>query len=230
MSVNSPIDEDDQQETPHAASPHGWKIIFIFLGAVVLLVTALTLMYREMPKKSGIVERRKTPATAGVFTAVISPIDSVQAAEIAGRIAASIGADSSMTQMVVGGTHNYKLCTSLADYQTILQSAMINARPEDLDTQSKLLAQVVSRLMTDHMPSTFYLVGDFEPADFSTIAYRVSGAANVMRLRAAMSDQYGNVSMEAFPDKQYSGSAERETVRTQVFDTFRAQGIDVKVH
>ncbi len=217
----------DSQQGP---SPHGWKYIFAFFAFLVITVFILTLYYREMPKESGIVERRTEPATNGVFTVVLSPLEAEEAQRIARSIAADIDKDSAQTRMVVGGTAVYKECSSLKDYGDVITHAIVNARQRDLRTQAVLLSQVTGRIIINQVPTRLYLIGSFAGTDFETIAVRIAGAANRLQTRRQLSSLYGDIEMVAFGSSQAGDSLHGERqLYNRVLDNFRERGISVSL-
>lgn len=216
------IEVPELEGSTQTSRPNGWKIVFGFYGALVIIVFALTMLYRAQPKSSGIVQKRTVPATQSVFVAVLSPLRNQDAAHIARDVSTEIGADSALTRMVLGGTHVYKECTSLADFSTLLQKGIINARPRDLETQAKLLAQITGRVMADQLPAKVYLVGNFANDEYQVIKNRLKGICDVMEMRNTMNN---TVEIIAYNPPGSGDSPRESSLRSRILDSFRDRGI-----
>ena len=138
----------------------GWKIVYIGFAMLGILGVVLSVKYRQMPKRTAIVQKRTSPATRSIFTAVLSPMSNADAREILAAITADAAVDSSQTDMVIGSTSYGKKCTSLQEYRELVGESMSTASHLPVGKQSLLFSQVLGVLMDDHTPATLYVVGD----------------------------------------------------------------------
>ena len=72
----------------------GWKAIYIFLFVLGLSGGVLGLVYRQLPKKSEVLAKRKIPKIRAVYAIVLSPVSAYRADSISKAIKKEIGADS----------------------------------------------------------------------------------------------------------------------------------------
>lgn len=179
----------------------GWKMIYAGLAFVALMGIVAIVIFKTRPPNVGVVKKRTLPAHHGVFTAVLSPVDTVTAREIIRSITADIGADSAYTKMVVGSTTIYKQCTSLADYQRVLLEGLTTGRMETLKKQAVLLSHVAGEVRSDTMRTNLYLVGEFRQGDPAEIRSRMNGAMEAVATRSRL---FGDVSVVLFGQPQSS--------------------------
>jgi hypothetical protein len=222
---DEPDDDADAQVTDARTSniKRGWLYILMFLAMLPITVGILTAVYRQMPKKSAIVKKRKIPATNAVFVSVMSTVDSTHAQRIIGTIAQEIGADSTYTKMTVGSTAIFKQCTSLDDYKNVLREGLLYSKDNDLKKQAVLMSHVAGVITTDTLPTKLYLVGKLDAHEYEKVQRRMEMMAGVLRSR---SDLLGRVGVIAYiPEGK---DREQDSIRKLVLDNFRRVQIPVE--
>lgn len=157
--------------------------MFASFAVVAITVFILTAIYRDTPRRTGIVDKRPMPPVQGVYTVVLSPVDSATAKKFVQYLAAKIGKDSARTKMVVSSTAMFKRCTSFSDYAQIIHNALIQARPPNLATQSQLLSQIARTSVSDRLFSTLYLVGALGEGSYETVEDTIGTAIAELQLR-----------------------------------------------
>ncbi len=222
---DEPLDDADTQVADGRSSniKRGWIYILAFLAMLPLTVGVLTMVYRQMPKRSAIVKKRKIPATNAVFVTVMSPIDSTRASNIIQTITQEIGADSAYTKMTVGSTAIYKQCTSVDDYRNVLKEGLLYSKDNDLKKQAVLMSHVAGVITTDTLPTKLYIVGKLDANEYEKVQRRLEMMAGVLRSR---SDLLGKVSVVTYIP--HALNKQEDSVRTLVIDQFRRMQIPVE--
>ena len=88
-----------------ASRPWGWKIIYLAFAVLGIGGIVLSVLYRDVDKRSDVIAReRKKNATKVSYAVVLSRVDPALATRIADQIIADIGADSLKTDLVIGST------------------------------------------------------------------------------------------------------------------------------
>jgi hypothetical protein len=175
--------EDREPSMLPTPNKRNWLYVYAIIGIIGIAGLILIALYRERPKKSAPVEKRKIPATRTVFTSVLAPVDAATARHIVEDVSKTIGADSSVTQMTISGTAVYKRCTSLKDFQNLFYQALTEAQPENLKRQSVLLSHVAGVITSDNLPTSLYVVGRIAEEEFKPEEKRLIGFAQVMGMR-----------------------------------------------
>lgn len=173
-------DNNSRLPTP---KKNGWIYIFVSIAALAVVALILTTIFRDIPRRNGLVKKRSSPVEYGVYTAILSPVDSATARAFVEHLAQRIGKDSAVTKMVVGGTHMFKQCSSFDDYREVVFESLIQANPKNLRTQSLLLAQVADITIKDQAPSTLYLVGTLASKDYTSIENNFDATIAALQLR-----------------------------------------------
>jgi hypothetical protein len=174
--------EAEPDEMPKSEK-RNWLIVYAFFAILGITGLILIALYRQVPKKSAPVAKRKVPATRTVFTSILSPVDSVTARNIVRDVALTIGKDSDLTQMTISGTAVYKRCTSLKDFENLFFEALVKAEPENLKRQSMLLSHVSGVITSDALPTDLYVVGKIAEDNFMPEEKRLLSFAQVMGRR-----------------------------------------------
>lgn len=157
--------------------------MFVSFAVVALAVFVLTAIYRDTPRRTGIVDKHPMPPVQGVYTAVLSPVDSATAKKFVQFLTQKIGKDSVRTKMVISGTAMFKRCTSLSDYTQIIYDNLLQARPRNLETQAQLLSQIARTSVSDRLFSTLYLVGSLGDGSYETVENNIGTAIAELQLR-----------------------------------------------
>jgi hypothetical protein len=209
--------EDEVHELP-TARKNTWLYVYGALGLIVIICFIFIGLYRQWPKQSAPVTKRKIPATKNVFTMVLSPVKAATADSIVRVISADIGADSSVTQMIIGGTAVHKRCTSLDDFNRLSLRALKEAQPEELKRQAVLLSYVAGVITADTLPTKLYIVGSVDEADYDQVEKRVAGAASAI---GGWNRAFGNIRIITYipPAKTPQG----ERVRSAFHAALRGQ-------
>jgi hypothetical protein len=175
--------EDHDPSMMPSSNKKNWLYVYAIIGLIGIAGLILIAIYRERPKKSAPVEKRKVPATRTVFTSVIAPVDAATARHIVEDVTKTIGADSGVTQMTISGTAVYKRCTSLKDFQNLFYDALTQAQPENLKRQAMLLSHVSGVITSDNLPTNLFIVGRIAEENFAPEEKRLTGFAQVIGMR-----------------------------------------------
>ncbi len=163
--------------------PRNWLIVYGLIGLLGITGLILIALYRQVPKKSAPVAKRTVPATRLVFTSILAPVDTLTARRIVEDVSREIGADSSMTEMLVSGTAIYKRCTSLKDFQNLFLQALVSAEPENLKRQSLLLSHVAGVITSNILPTKLFIIGRIAEDEFTPQEKRLIGFAKALGAR-----------------------------------------------
>ena len=174
---------------------NGWLLIYGVLACIALAGVIISIKYREIPKKTEVIAKRKIPAKKSAYTLMLSPLDSLETIKIGQAIRADIGADSAITKMVVGGTALYKQCTSSAEYGKLIAKGLREAQPDNLEKQALMLSQFVGIMITDTIPIELYLAGKLGGATFDAVDKRLSNTCKDLDLR---SSSFGRVRVVSY--------------------------------
>lgn len=187
MKSNSEVPENTDETTRHdqkiPSSRRGAWLIYALLAAVGILSVVLSQIYREMPKRSEVLERRKIKPEWSTYVLPLSPLDSAFAATFSGDVVRSIGKDSGITKMVITGTAVYKQCTSLAEYGRLIAKGVREAHPPAIGTHSMMLAKVMDVMTADTAQARLYIVGSFGAPTLETVRKELQTTLNGLRLR-----------------------------------------------
>ena len=152
-------DQSSQQMEPQDHGQHipkptwGWKAIYMFLIILGISSGIIGLVYRQLPKKSEVLAKRKIPKIRSVYALILSPIPVTMADSISRAIKQDIGKDSIRVKMVVGGTAVYKHCTSADEFRRLIDTAAVRARAADIEIQNLLHSKVVDIITSDTLPA-----------------------------------------------------------------------------
>jgi hypothetical protein len=172
-----------------------WLIVYGLIGLLGITGLILIALYRQAPKKSAPVTKRTVPATRTVFTSILAPVDSATARHIVEDVSREIGADSSLTDMMISGTAVYKHCTSLKDFQNLFLQALVSAEQDNLKRQSLLLSHVAGVITSNILPTKLFIVGRIGEDDFAPQEKRLIGFAKAL---GARSESVGRVEIIAY--------------------------------
>lgn len=225
--VNNPKHTDDlsypdgNSRLP-APKKNGWMYVFVSFGTLAIIVFVLTAIYRDTPRRTGLVTKRSSPVEYGVYTAILSTVDSATARAFVEHLAQRIGKDSAVTKMVVVGTHMVKQCTSFDDYRQLVYESLVEARPKNLRTQSLLMSQIANVTVKDQAPSTLYLVGALDDSNYTAIESNFEATIAALQLRNQTIGPLRINSWLTAPASQDSSEA-----RALFLNSFRRRGFDV---
>lgn len=172
----------NQSELP-PPTKNGWLYIYSSFAVLALIVFVLTSIYRDTPRRTGVIDKRPMAPVQGVYTVVLSPVDSATANKFIQYLTQTIGKDSARTKMVVSSTAMFKRCTSFSDYKQIVYNALLQARPRNSETQSQLLSQISKSCVTDRLFSTLYLVGALGDDSYEAVEHNLGTAIAELQLR-----------------------------------------------
>jgi hypothetical protein len=182
---------DDGAALP-TSRKNNWLYVYGALGLVALTCMIFIGIYRTWPKKSAPVTKRKIPATKNVFAMVMSPLPKASADRISGHIDDEIGADSAVTQMIIGGTAVHKRCMSLDDFSRLTRRALVEAQPEELKRQAVLLSYVAGVITADTLPTKLYIIGKIDESNYKDVEKRIAGAAGAI---GGWNRAFGNINI-----------------------------------
>jgi hypothetical protein len=219
----------EQEETPDntlgiAAIPtrkYGYLIIYGCLAFIGIMSVVLSKIYRQIPKKTEVIAKRTIPATSSTYTLMLSPLDSVTATTIGQAIRADIGADSTVTKMVVGGTALYKQCSSGTEYGKLIAQGLREAQPANLGSQALMFSQFIGIMIGDTLPARLYLAGQLGGNTIEQVDKRLSSTCKDLKLR---SDALGKVSVVSYLRPIDN------PINSQFLQYFRNRGFTVEEH
>ncbi len=197
---------------------NGWLIIYIALACIAITGVIISIKYRQMPKKTEVVAKRKIPATKSAYTLMLSPLDTLETIKIGEAIREDIGADSALTKMVVGGTALYKQCTSAAEYSRLIAKGLQGAQPDNLEKQALMFSQFVGIMINDTIPVELYLAGKLGGATFEAVDKRLSNTCKDLDLR---SSTFGRVRVVSYLRPTDN------SINRQFMQYFRDRGFEV---
>lgn len=184
MTTEEFLNEQPEADEMPRSEKRNWLIVYTFFAVLGITGLILIALYRQVPKKSAPVAKRKFPATRTVFTSILAPVDSATARNIVKDVSSTIGKDSDYTQMTISGTAVYKRCTSLKDFENLFFEALVKAEPENLKRQSMLLSHVSGVITSDALPTDLYVVGRIAEENFTPEEKRLLSFAQVMGKRS----------------------------------------------
>jgi hypothetical protein len=213
-----PQSEDDAHVLTGTPRKSTWLGVYAALAAVALVCLVFIGIYRQMPKRSAPVKKRTVPATKNVFAMVLSPVDTRTAGAISQQIDSSIGKDSAVTQMIIGGTAVHKRCMSLDDFSRLSRRALTEAQPENLKRQAILLSYVAGVITADTLPTTLYIIGKIDESDYTEVEKRVAGAASAI---GGWNRAFGNIGIVTYIPKPQT--ARGDSIKREFIAALRKQ-------
>jgi hypothetical protein len=178
----------DQDESMLPASrPWGWKVIYLALATLGIGGIVLSVLYRDVDKRSDVIAReRKKNATKVSYAVVLSRVDPSLATRIADEIIADIGADSLKTDLVIGSTVADPWAASIGEYRKVMLESMATSKDLNLGKQTALVSMITGLLTKVSKPSTVYLIGELHADDIAPVISRTAASAEAMRLRSEL--------------------------------------------
>lgn len=206
----------DGQKIP--TSRRGHWIIYACLAAVGIMSVVVSQLYRQLPKRSEVIERRKVKPERSSYILVLSAGGKEFARQVAGDVAREIGGDSAKTKMVITSTAVYKQCTSLAEFRLLIGRGIQQAHPPALGTQSLMLAKILDVLGADTARARLYIVGKLGANSLESIQKEMQTTLNGIRLR---SQKLGRVEVIFYPHPK------PDTVSSEFAEYLRKGGFSV---
>lgn len=163
---------------------NGW--IYIFIAFILLAGVGLTLslLYRDMPKRSDIIAREKTKRATHVrYAIVFSRVNASLADSVVARIRSDIGSDSNTTDLIVGSPVVDPWSASMNEYERNLRTAMSESRYLDIGKQTQIVSMVTGLLVKSHLPATIYFIGTLNPIESVNFVSRTQGTVAGIDLR-----------------------------------------------
>jgi hypothetical protein len=185
-----------------------WKLVYAALAFLAITGLTLSIVYRQMPKKTSVVEReRRRQAQHAAFTIMLAPIGQQQAQKIAEFIINDIGADSATTDLVVASTVTDPWCASIEEYRQTIINAGANTKELSLRKQGELMSMIAGLLTKTTIPSTLYICGYVNANDLEDIATRTLRTAQAIQIRSSLAAPIRVVNLLSNPSsdvhKQY---------------------------
>lgn len=196
-----------------------WKLVFAAFGLLAITGLTLSVLYRETPKKTGVVEReRRKQAKRVAFTVMLSPVSPERARALAKYIINDIGADSMTTDLVVASTVADPWCSNIGEYQSTITKAGIDTKNLSIRKQGELLSMIAGLLTKSPLPSTLYVCGAVNADDLESIGPRTQRTAQAMQLRSTLAGEVRVVNLMEEPNRE---------VHRQYIDIFTQAGVTV---
>ena len=179
-----PTLHEPSEHGQHIPTPTwGWKAIFLFLIILGLSSGIIGLVYRQLPKKSEVLSKRKIPKQRSVYALILSPVSAAKADSISRAIKKDIGKDSLVVKMVVGGTAVYKHCTSADEFRRLIDTAAIKARSADIEIQNLLHSKIVDIITSDTLPARLYVIGTAPEMPADELRMRMQSTIEYLDIR-----------------------------------------------
>lgn len=174
----------DERFVPPARK-HGWVIVYIFFAVLAAAGVTLSLLYRDSAKPGEAINKERRKAAKYVsYVIVFSKIDETRADEIIADVVRDVGADTALTDYVIGSPITDPWCASIGEYRRNLKKAMTQAKPMPIGKQSVVVSMVAGLLIKNQLPARIYFVGSINGDDITPIAPRTANSAAAFELRA----------------------------------------------
>ena len=211
---------EPQDHGQHIPKPTwGWKAIYMFLIVLGISSGIIGLVYRQLPKKSEVLAKRKIPKIRSVYALILSPIPVTKADSISRAIKNDIGGDSIRVKMVVGGTAVYKHCTSADEFRRLIDTAAVRARPADIEIQNLLHSKIVDIITSDTLPARLYIIGSAPEMPEETLRMRMKSTIEYLDIR---NREMGRLTI-------INGLEPRNSIQNKVYlDFYKRVGIEVE--
>ncbi|MFM8840937.1 MAG: hypothetical protein ACKOFB_07560 [bacterium] len=176
--------EEPNDHGQHIPKPKwAWKAIYLFLIILGLSSGIIGLVYRQLPKKSEVLAKRKIPKIRSVYALILSPIPMAKADSLSRAIKSDIGKDSIVVKMVVGGTAVYKHCTSSDEFRRLIDTASVRARKADIEIQNLLHTKMVDIITSDTLPARLYVIGSAPEMPAQELRMRMQSIIEYLDIR-----------------------------------------------
>jgi hypothetical protein len=165
----------------------GWKYVYVFIACIGVTALILTVLYRSKPKAGEILAREKSKHASKVSYAVVfsnTPADQVDT--VINGIVADIGADSSITDLIIGSTVTDPWCATITEYKRELRKALTQSKNLNIGKQTLVLSMIAGLLRKNQHDATVYLIGTLNAAAFSEIKKRTIHTSTDVELRNAI--------------------------------------------
>lgn len=174
----------DERYTPPSRK-NGWIIVYVFFAVLATAGVTLSLLYRDSAKPGEAINKERRKAAKHVsYVIVFSKIDEQRADAIISDIVRDVGADTAITDYVIGSPITDPWCASIGEYQRNLKKAMTQAKPMVIGKQSVVVSMVAGLLIKNQLPARIYFVGSLTGDDITSIAPRTANTAAAFELRA----------------------------------------------
>lgn len=218
-------DQSSKQMEPQDHGQHipkptwGWKAIYMFLIILGISSGIIGLVYRQLPKKSEVLAKRKIPKIRSVYALILSPIPVTKADSISRAIKKDIGGDSIRVKMVVGGTAVYKHCTSADEFRRLIDTASVRARPADIEIHNLLHSKIVDIITSDTLPARLYVIGSAPEMPAEELRMRMKSTIEYLDIR---NREMGRLTI-------VNGLEPRNSIQNKVYlDFYKRVGIEVE--
>lgn len=178
---------DDPTDLPSELPPprkRGWLYVFLAFGILGVTGLVLSQLYRNMPKRTQVVEKRRGPADRSFYACILSRVDNITADSITATILREIGSDTTRVDMVIGSTMYGKRCTSVSEFGRLIRESMRGSSDLPLGKQTLLLSQVLGVLTKEESPARLYIIGTLNNDGFEFIGKRTSQSAAAVELHS----------------------------------------------
>lgn len=174
----------DERLVPPARK-NGWLIVYIFFAVLAAAGVTLSLLYRDSAKPGEAINKERRKAAKYVsYVIIFSKIDESRADSIIGDVVRDVGADTAVTDYVIGSPITDPWCASIGEYQRNLKKAMTQAKDMPIGKQSVIVSMVAGLLIKNQLPARIYFVGSIKGDDITSIAPRTANTAAAFELRA----------------------------------------------
>lgn len=149
-------------------SPRGSLIVLGVFAGLAVVAVVLMLLYRQMPKATEVLDKKKrAEATHVAFAVVFSNVEAQQRERVIREIVEDIGADSAKTDLVIGSTIADPWCSNIAEYKRQLRRAMTESSQISIGKQTLLFSMITGLIVKDDLPARVYLIGDINSEEVS---------------------------------------------------------------
>ncbi len=149
-------------------SKQGWIYVLATFALLAVAAVVLSILYRERPKPTEVLDRKKRAnATRVVYAVVFSTVSDANRKRIIEGITADLGADTTHTDFVIGSTVADPWCASMAEYKHQLSKAMSASSPLPIGKQTLILSMIAGFLNKSDLPARIYLIGKLNADDIT---------------------------------------------------------------
>jgi hypothetical protein len=138
----------------------GWLLVYGGLALIAITALVLAELYRERPKATEVINRkRRAAATQVTYAVVFSRVDEATSNRVLADITRDLGADTITTDLVIGSTVADPWCASMGEFRRQLRQAMTASRPLPIGKQTLILSMITGLLTRSDLPARVYLIG-----------------------------------------------------------------------
>jgi hypothetical protein len=138
-----------------------YLVVLAAFAGIATLAVVLSALYRDAPKATEVLDRkRRANAKFVSFAVVFGNVSPALRERVITDIATDIGADTALTDMVVGSTVADPWCAGIGEYKRQLSMAMTQSRTIPIGKQTLIMSMIAGFLNKSDLPARVYLIGN----------------------------------------------------------------------